>query len=244
MTKKTMIVVVFSVIQLGVAVCIWLTLVQDRPYNIIQQFWGHFGPALFLVAMGAVAIFERKGIVNLATKEAWLAIVAGGVYILADTFIMHPPFGVFDGAGNAEQEHVSIMAMILALGISALVILRKYDLKAPLTIHFVVGVTVASLVFMNHHQHTVAGTVAHNATIVFLVVSALMRLFDRVEEYGVAMIVTGWVFFCSQMGFAHYVDMSGKSPGAWVALWAMMGFISATGFMLLSPPVPKENSRT
>lgn len=242
MNNKPIALIVFAIAQLAFAPAMWLWLVEHRPANVINQFWGHFGPATFLVALGAVAIFERKGVVSLGTKEAWLAIVAGGGYILADTFIMHPPLGVFDGAGHAEQEHVAIMGMILALGVSGLVILKKYGAETPPTIHFVVGITVASLVFLSHHQHTVAGTVAHNATIIFLSVSALMRLLGRMEEYGVAMILSGWVFFCSQMGLAHYVDMVNKSPGAWVALWAMFGFISATGFMLLAPPPAKEDA--
>lgn len=236
MTSKRTLLIIFALAQLALAPLIWDWLVEHRPRNVVNQFYGHYFPSIFLVAMGAVAIFERKGVVALGTKEAWLAIVAGAGYILADTFIMHPPLGVFDGAGHAESEHVSIMGMILALGISGLVVLKKYGAETPPTIHFIVGVTVASLVFLNHHQHTAAGTAAHNAVIIFLSVAALMRLLGRMEEYGVAMIVSGWVFFSSQMGLAHYVDMSGKSPGAWIAVWAMVGFISATGFMLLAPP--------
>jgi hypothetical protein len=234
MQRLNMPMAIAVIVQLAFAAAMWLWLVEDRPWNIVQQFWGHYGPSIFLVALGAVAILERGGPVSLGLKDAWLAIIAGGAYILADTFIMHPPFGVFDGAGNAEQEHVSIMAMILMLGVSCLVMLRRFGTEAPLTIYFVVGITVASLVFLSHHQHTQAGAVAHNATIIFLAVAALLRLLGRQMEYGVAMVVAGWVFFCSQMGFAHYVDMTGHSAGAWIALWAMFGFTSATVFMLFA----------
>lgn len=233
---------IVGVVQAAFATAMWLWIVEDRPWNVVQQFWGHLGPAAFLVALGALAIFERGGAVSYGRKEGWIAVVGGSLYILVDTFIMHPPLGVFDGAGKAEQEHVSIMGMILLLGVSLLVMLRKFGASTPSTVHFAVGVAVASMVFLNHHQHTQAGTAGHNATIIFLVVCAALRLFGRMVEYGVALIVTGWVFFCSQMGFAHYVDMTGHSAGAWIALWAMFGFASATIFMLLAPPFDDRSS--
>ena len=128
--------------QAAFAVAMWLWLVEARPQNVANQFWGHFGPASLLVLRGMVALIERGGPVAMGTKEAWLAIAGGGIYILADTFIMHPPWGVFDGAGKAEQEHVTIMAMVLMLGVSALAMLRKFG-QVPR--HRIIGVTKPAL---------------------------------------------------------------------------------------------------
>ena len=101
---------------------------------------------------------------------------------------------------------------------------------------------MVALVFGNHHQHTVAGSIAHYATMLFLGVAALFRVLEKYTEYAVAMIVTGYVFFASQMGFANMLDGGDYSPGAWVALWAMLGFVSATGYLAMtsSDAVPAE----
>ena len=227
--------------QAAFAVAMWLWLVEARPQNVVNQFWGHFGPASLLVLLGMVALIERGGPVAMGTKEAWLAIAGGGIYILADTFIMHPPWGVFDGAGKAEQEHVTIMAMVLMLGVSALAMLRKFGDRAHLSVHFAVAVLVVSMVFLSHMQPTMAGTSVHSATVVFLVLCAALRVLRRTFEYGIALIVTGWIFYSSQMGFAGFVQMKGYSPGAWIALWAMFGFASATIFTLLAPPLTAED---
>jgi len=232
----------FSLAQVIAVTLIWRALVPDPAWNVVQQFYGHIGPACFLVAMGVVTFMDRDDIISLIRKEAFLAIIVGTAYILADTFIMHPPFGIFDGAGHAESEHVSIMALILALGISALIIVGRQGAAMPPSVHFVIGATVASLVFLAHHQHTVAGSVGHNATIVLLAIASLFRLMGKIQEYGVVLIVTGFVFFASQMGLANYVDSTDYSPGAWYAFWATAGFLSASVYQLMlpKPPVPAE----
>ncbi len=234
--------VVYSAGLLAVTSWLWYSLTPNYSWHMVQQFWGHLGPAAFLVAMGASAMYLRGRMQILISTEAWLAIAAGGVYILADTFIMHPPWGIFDGAGHSEQEHVALMGLILALGVSALILQRRMGARFSPTIHFVIGAAAAGMVFMNHHQHTVAGTVGHNATLVMLLVAVVFRMMGNLVEYGMAMIVTGFVFFCSQMGFAMYVDMSGNSAGAWVAGWAMGGFLAATGYLAMAPhgEVPAE----
>lgn len=225
----------FSLAQVVCVTLIWRALAPDPAWNVVQQFYGHLGPACFLVAMGVVTLLERDSMKALILKEAFLAIIVGTGYILADTFIMHPPWGIFDGAGRAESEHVSIMALILALGVSGLVIIRRFGDASPPSVHFVIGATVASLVFLAHHQHTVAGSVGHNATIVLLAIASLFRLMGKIPEYGVVLVVTGFVFFASQMGLANYVDSTNYSPGAWYAFWATAGFLSATVYMLMLP---------
>lgn len=234
MTARLAPVALFSAAILALAVAIWAALVPNYEWHIVQQFWGHVGPSAFLVAMGVSAIYLRGQPERLVRTEAWLAIAAGVAYILADTLIMHPPLGIFDGAGKAEEEHVMLMGLIAALGLSALVLQRRMGARFNPTIHFVIGGAAAALVFTGHHQHTVAGSVAHNATLVMLGVAVVFRMMGSLTEYGMAFIVTGFVFFCSQMGFAMYVDMAGNSPGAWVAGWAMGGFLAATVYLAMA----------
>lgn len=229
----------FSVVQIVALTLVWFLVVVDWRWDVVQQFLGHLGPGAFLVAMGVAVFFFRHDMRALARREALLAMVAGAAYVLADTFVMHPPWGVFSGPGQAEQEHVSIMALIFVLGASALLLLHKFPDRIPTSAHFFVGIAVTALVFGNHPQHTVTGGVGHYGTMLFLGVAALFRVLERHIEYAMTMIVTGFVFFGSQTGLAEYVDTVGNSPGAWIALWSMLGFVSATGFLALAPGEPK-----
>lgn len=235
MTNKALALSLFSLAQLVLAWLIWRWLAPNPEWNVVQQFWGHIGPGTFLVAMGVAAFFLRASPQLLTRIEAWLAIVAGAAYVLADTFIMHPPWGVFDGAGRAEWEHVSIMSLIAMLGASALVLLPRQGAKVLPSIQIVVAVAVVAFVFLAHDQPTMAGTMGHQATSLLLVVAALLRVLGKVMEYGVALVLTGFVFFSSQMGLANYVAASDFSPGAWITIWVAAGFLSATVYMAFSP---------
>ena len=226
---------VFSVAQIAAVTLYWYVTVLNLEWGIVQQFYGHIGPAIFLVAMGAVTLFLRHDLYRLNTYEAWLAVVAGAIYVIADTLVMHPPFGVFDGAGNAEQEHVALMSLVFVLGVSGLVALRKQGKSIPTSAHFVIGIVMVVLVFSNHPQHTVAGTVGHYGTVIVLGMAGLFRILGKMTEYAISMIVTGFLFFSSQMGLAMYVDAAGHSPTAWVVLWATLGFVSATCYMTMAP---------
>lgn len=235
MSNKAIGLGLFSVAQLVLVWLVWRWLVPNPEWNVVQQFWGHIGPGTFLVAMGVAVFFLHHTPLRLTRIEAWLAIVAGAAYVLADTFIMHPPWGVFDGAGRAEWEHVSIMSLIAMLGASALVLLPRQGAQALPSIQIVVAVAVVAFVFLAHDQPTMAGTMGHQATSLLLVVAALFRVLGKVLEYGVALVLTGFVFFSSQMGLVNFVDASGFSPGAWITIWVTAGFISATVYMTFSP---------
>jgi hypothetical protein len=225
----------FCVAQIAALTVLWFLVVVEWRWDVVQQFLGHIGPGAFLVGMGVAAIFLHKNTRTLTRYECYLAILAGAAYVLADTFIMHPPWGVFSDPGQAEQEHVSIMAMVFMLGVSGLVLQRKFANSLPAAAHFFVGVSVVAIVFGNHPQHTVTGGVGHYATMLFLAGAVVFRIMDRYIEYAVLMIITGFVFFGSQTGLAEYVDTVGNSAGAWIALWSTLGFVSATGFLALSP---------
>ncbi|MEP2531235.1 hypothetical protein [Shimia sp.] len=225
------------------AVFLFVWLVPHKPGHIMDQFFGHFGMGAALVIVGGAAILTPDNRPFYNRIEAWGMIIAASVYILADTFIMHPPLGVFDGAGHSEQEHVSLMGAILVIGIGGLVMMRKFGPDISLAINSVVFAVVLAMVFLNHHQHTVAGTIAHHATIIFVFVAALLRLLDRHVEFGIALVIAGWVLYSSQMGFAHFVDMNGHSGGAWVALFSLLGFLSAIGYMLMSQHEPEWRTK-
>ncbi len=228
----------FSALQIVVVWLIWYISVPNFEWHIVQQFIGHIGPAAFLVGLGVAAFLYRHAPRRLIAAEAWIAMIGGALYVLVDTFYMHPPFGVFDGAGHAEQEHVALMGLFFVLGASVLVVLRKMPARLPTSAHFAVAAALVAMVFLNHHQHTVSGTVGHQATIVLVVTGAFFRILDKIVEYAFVVIVAGFVFFSSQMGLAMYVDMSGTSAGAWVALWSMLGFASATGYLMMLPADP------
>ena len=234
MTREHGYLVGFSALVLAAAVLVWSQLVMNFEWHIVQQFWGHLGPSAFLVALGVAAIMLHQNLQKLFRIEGWLAVAAGVIYVLADTFIMHPPWGIFDGAGKAEEEHVMLMGLFAVLGASGLLMQRRMGENFSPSIHFVIGGVAAVMVFVGHHQHTVAGTMAHNATLVTAAVAIGFRVMNRMTEYAMAMIVTGFIFFSSQMGFAMYVDMSGNSAGAWIAGWAMAGFLAATIYVLLA----------
>jgi hypothetical protein len=235
MTNKALGLGLFSLAQLVIAWLVWRWLAPNPEWNVVQQFWGHIGPGTFLVAMGVAVFFLHRTPQLLTRIEAWLAIVAGAAYVLADTFIMHPLWGVFDGAGRAEWEHVSIMSLIAMLGVSALVLLPRQGAQAVPSIQIVVAVAVVAFVFLAHEQPTMAGTMGHQATSLLLVVAALFRVMGKLVEYGVALVLTGFVFFSSQMGLTNYVAAADFSPGAWITIWVAAGFVSATVYMAFSP---------
>ena len=225
----------FSVIQIIAVTTIWFFVVVEWRWDVIQQFLGHLGPGAFLVGMGVAVFFFRHDMRTLIRYEALLAMIAGAAYVLADTFIMHPPWGIFSGPGQAEQEHVSIMALVFVLGLCAMVALRKFPNHQPSSIFFFIGIAVVALVFASHPQHTVTGGIGHYGTMLFLGGAVIFRMLEKHIEYAIAMIVSGFVFFGAQTGMAEYVDTVGNSPSAWIALWATLGFVSATGFLAIAP---------
>lgn len=90
----------------------------------VLQFFGHLGPAMLFASAGLTSMSRTLDMRRLIQIEAYLALGAASLYILVDTFIMHPPLGVFDGAGRAELQHVSLNLMLLGLAAFVLVTTR------------------------------------------------------------------------------------------------------------------------
>ncbi len=235
MRSQFALITLFCVAQIAAITVVWFLVVDEWRWDVVQQFLGHLGPGAFIVAMGAAALFLHSDIRGLTRLESYLAILAGAGYVIGDTFIMHPPWGIFSGPGRAEQEHVSIMGLVLVLGISGLVLQRKFAGQVASSVHLFVAVSVVAIVFGTHPQHSVTGAIGHYATMLFLAGALVFRILDKFIEYAIAMIIAGFVFFGAQTGFAEYVDTAGNSPGAWIALWSMLGFVSATGFLAIAP---------
>ena len=99
------------------------------------------------------------------------------MYVLVDTFIIHPPFGIFDGAGTAEQQHVSLNLMLIGLAAFVLVTLRYTDLLP--SVQILIAVAAFAVVFSVHDQHSAIMTVGHTSTTAFLVLAAMR---ERVQD--------------------------------------------------------------
>ena len=149
----------------------------------VLQFFGHLGPAMLFAGAGLLSISGKIDTRRLIRFEAYLALGAAFPYLLVDSFIIHPPFGIFDGAGIAEQQHVSLNLMLIGLAAFVLVTLRHTEVLP--SIQILIAAAAFAVVFSAHEQHSAITVVGHNATIVFVVLAAVLRLLDRMFEYGV-----------------------------------------------------------
>lgn len=183
----------------------------------VIQFFGHLGPAMLFASAGLLSISEKLDTRQLIRFEAYLALGAGFLYLLVDSFTIHPPLGIFDGAGIAEQQHVALNLMLIGLASFVLVTLR-YTEVLP-SIRILIAATAFAVVFSEHGQHSAVSMVGHNATIVFVILAAVLRLFDRMFEYGVILLIAAHTFFSSQMGLARFAEEVGIDPAAWSAYW-------------------------
>ena len=200
-----------------------------------DQFFGHVGPAVLLVFVGALALnFHRFNPEKFVLFEAYAGLTASVLYILIDTFISHPPLGIFDGAGVAEQQHVGIMFIIGAASLFAILAHKKINLQTGVHVLFVA--LVFSIVIVYHHQHHPVATLAHYATAIYVMVAALFRVFGRIIEYGFCLVTAGYVWASSQMGFAMYAGKVRIDAGAYVCYWTALGIFIAMIYLLFSRP--------
>ena len=89
------------------------------------QFFGHLGPVILLASAGLISISGRMALPRLIRIEAYMALGVAFVYLLVDSFIIHPPLGIFDGAGATEQQHVSLFLMLGGLALFVLATLGQ-----------------------------------------------------------------------------------------------------------------------
>ena len=195
----------------------------------VLQFFGHLGPAMLFAGAGLISISRRIEKPRLIRFEAYLALGAAFLYILADSFIIHPPFGIFDGAGLGEQQHVSLNLLLVGLASFVLVTLR-YTEVLP-SVQILIAAAAFAVVFSAHEPHSATTMVGHNATTLFVVLAAVLRLLDRMFEYGVILLIAAHTFFSSQMGLARFADKIGIDPTAWSAYWITAGCLAAAAYL-------------
>ncbi len=207
----------------------------------VLQFFGHLGPAMLFASAGLTSMSRTLDMRRLIQIEAYLALGAASLYILVDTFIMHPPLGIFDGAGRAELQHVSLNLMLLGLAAFVLVTTR-YTEVLP-SIQILIAAAAFAVVFLQHEQHSAVSIVGHSATTVFVLLAGVLRLLDRMFDYGVVLLITAHTFFSSQMGLARFADEAGIPPTAWLVLWITAASVAAAAYIAVMGRQPGEISQ-
>jgi hypothetical protein len=195
----------------------------------VLQFFGHVAPAILFVSAGLISISGRLDTRRLIRIEAYLALVLAVLYVLIDSFIIHPPLGIFNGAGTAEQQHVSLYLMLGGLGVFSLATLR-YTEVLP-SIQILIAAAALAVVLTAHEQHNAVSMVGHNATIVFVILASVLRLLDRMFEYGVLVLIAAHTLFSSQIGLARFAEEVGINPAAWSAYWITGGCLAAAAYL-------------
>ena len=69
-----------------------------------------------------------------------------------------------------------------------------------------IAAAVFAVVFSAHGQHSVISVVGHNATTVFLVLTAVLRILDRMFEYDMILLIAAHTFFSSQIGLTRFTE--------------------------------------
>ena len=195
----------------------------------VLQFFGHLGPAMLFAGAGLMSISGRIDTPRLIRIEAYLALGLAFLYLLVDSFIIHPPFGIFDGAGTGEQQHVSLNLMLVGLALFVLATLR-YTEVLP-SIQILIAAAAFAVVFSAHEQHSAFAVVGHNVTTVFLLLAGVLRLLDRMFEYGVMLLIAAHTFFGSQIGLTRFAEEVGIDPTAWSAYWITAASLAAAAYL-------------
>jgi len=104
--------------------------------------------------------------------ESYLPLGAATLYLRAGTFIIHPPWGIFNGAGAVEQQHVALYVMLVGLAILGSVTIRRTEVVP--SVQILVAAATFAIVYSAHGQLTPISVVGHNATIVFVVIAAAL----------------------------------------------------------------------
>ena len=206
--------------------------------NSILQFFGHLGPAILFTSAGLMSISGRIDTPRLIRIEAYLALVLASLYLLIDSFIIHPPFGIFDGAGTAEQQHVSLY--LLLAGIAALVLATLRYTEVLPSIQILIAAIAFAVVLSAHEQHNAISMVGHNATTAFLVLAGVLRLLDRMFEYGLLLFIAAHTLFSAQIGLARFAEEVGIDPNAWSAYWITAASLGAAAYIVAMRRGPRK----
>ena len=206
--------------------------------NGVLQFFGHLGPAILFASAGLISISGRIDTPRLIRIEAYLALVLASLYLLIDSFIIHPPFGIFDGAGTAEQQHVSLY--LLLAGIAALVLATLRYTEVLPSIQILIAAIAFAVVLSAHEQHNAISMVGHDATTAFLVLAGVLRLLDRMFEYGLLLFIAAHTLFSSQIGLARFAEEVGIDPTAWSAYWITAASLGAAAYIVAMRRGPRK----
>ena len=196
----------------------------------VLQFFGHLGPAMLFVGAGPMSISRKIDTRRLVRPEAYLALGVALLYLLVDTFIILPPFGIFDGAGTAEQQHVSLNLILVGLASFVLVTLR-YTEVLP-SVQILIAAAAFAVVFPAHGQH--------NETTVFLVLAAVLRILDRMFEYGMILLIDAHTFFRSQIGLTLFTEDVGIDLIAWSSYWITAASLVVASYLAAMRQQPRE----
>ena len=71
----------------------------------------------------------------------------------------------------------------------------------------------------------------HSATTVFLVLAAVLRILDRMFEYGVILLIAAHTFFRSQIGLTRFAEDVGIDLIAWSAYWITAASLAAAAYL-------------
>ena len=82
--------------------------------------------------------------------------------------------------------------------------------------------------------------VGHNATTAFLVLAGVLRLLDRMFEYGLLLFIAAHTLFSSQIGFARFAEEVGIDPTEWSAYWITAASLAAAAYLAAMRREPGE----
>ncbi|MDP6708106.1 MAG: hypothetical protein QF893_17310 [Alphaproteobacteria bacterium] len=235
--------VILAVVQYGFLALLALGMGAFESKMKTLQFLGHVGPSTLLIASGVAAMLMYRQPRRLVRREGHWGLVAALLYVAGDTFISHPPFGIFNGAGNAEQQHVGFMMLIGAMAVYALVLEQR--LERPTGLHVAVPVVAFGLLILAHGQHNDVAFAAHWGSAIFAVVAAFFRLFGRLFEYGVSIIIAGYLFTSGQMGYTMFATSIRIDGVAWVCYWTAFAVLVAMTYVLVfrgRPAAPSDQT--
>ena len=128
--------------------------------------------------------------------------------------------------------------MLVGLASFVLVTLR-YTEVLP-SVQILIAAAAFAVVFSAHEQHSAIMGAGHTSTTVFLLLAAVLRLLDRMFEYGVILLIAAHTFFSSQLGLARFAEEVGIDPTAWSAYWITAASLAAAAYLAAMRGRPRD----